>query len=58
MTERDLLAVYRGYLQCLNERQWPRLGEYVADELSYNGRRMTRADYQAMLEEDTYAILG
>ena len=56
MTERDLQTIYRGYLNCLNERQWSRLGEYVAEELSYNGERRTLADYQAMLEKDTHAI--
>ncbi|WP_123025452.1 ester cyclase [Mycolicibacterium stellerae] len=56
MTEHVLLTAYRGYLECLNERQWPRLGEYVADELSYNGKRMTLADYRAMLEADVHAI--
>ena len=56
MTEPDLLAAYHGYLACLNERQWTRLGEYVADQLSYNGRHMTLDDYRAMLEGDTRAI--
>jgi predicted ester cyclase len=56
MRHGELLAVYRDYLQCLNERQWPRLGEFVADELSYNGQRMTLADYRAMLEADVDAI--
>jgi hypothetical protein len=26
MSQGDLLDVYRAYLQCLNERRWPRLG--------------------------------
>jgi predicted ester cyclase len=56
MSQDDLLDVYRAYLQCLNERQWPRLGEFVADQLSYNGRRMTLQDYKAMLEGDVDAI--
>lgn len=52
----DLLAVYRDYLQCLNERRWPDLGEYVADHLSYNENDMSLADYRAMLEADVHAI--
>ena len=52
----DLLAVYRDYLRCLNERRWPRLGEFVADQLSYNGKHMTLQDYRALLEADAYAI--
>jgi predicted ester cyclase len=56
MSEGDLLAVYHDYLQCLNERQWPRLKDFVADQLSYNGQRMTLRDYRAMLEADVDAI--
>jgi predicted ester cyclase len=56
MSKGDLLAVYRDYLQCLNERQWPRLGEFVADQLTYNGKRMTLREYGAMLEADVDAI--
>jgi predicted ester cyclase len=52
----DLLAVYRDYLLCLNERQWPRVGEFVADHLSYNGIPMSLHDYRTMLEADVQAI--
>ncbi|OBB37209.1 ester cyclase [Mycobacterium sp. 852002-51961_SCH5331710] len=55
MSERDLSAVYRDYLGCLNERRWSDLGIFVADRLSYNGKRMTLADYRALLEADTAA---
>jgi len=51
----DLVAVYRDYLACLNERRWDDLGEFVADELSYNRRRLTLADYRALLDADTTA---
>jgi predicted ester cyclase len=56
MAEHDFLSIYRSYLSCLNERNWAKLGDYVADELSYNGRRMTLADYRAMLEDDVDAM--
>jgi predicted ester cyclase len=56
MSKGDLLAVYHDYLQCLNERQWPRLKNFVADQLSYNGQRMTLHDYRSMLEADVDAI--
>ena len=56
MSKGDLLAVYSDYLQCLNVRQWPRVGEFVADQLSYNGQSMTLRDYRAMLEADVDAI--
>lgn len=54
--DRDVSAIYRNYLSCLNERRWADLGEYVADDLSYNGRPMRLADYRTMLEGDTDAI--
>jgi predicted ester cyclase len=56
MAERDLPAIYRDYLACLNERRWDELGEFVADEVSYNGRQLTVHGYRAMLEADTRAI--
>lgn len=56
MSPEDLLDVYRDYLRCLNERRWPNLGEFVADELSYNGRRTSIGEYRAMLEGDVHAI--
>jgi predicted ester cyclase len=56
MSQGDLLDVYRAYLHCLNERQWPRLGEFVADRLSYNGKHITVADYRTMLEGDVDAV--
>ena len=52
----DLLDVYRDYLTCLNERRWESLGDFVADDLSYNGRHLTLADYRTLLEDDARAI--
>lgn len=56
MDSQGLTSAYRSYLDCLNAREWQRLGEYVAAELSYNGRPMTLDDYRAMLEADVEAI--
>lgn len=56
MSQGDLTAVYRDYLQCLNQRQWPRLGDFVSAQLSYNGQRMSLQDYRTMLEADVNAI--
>jgi predicted ester cyclase len=56
MSESELTVVYRDYLRCLNERRWSGLGEFVAGELTYNGRPMRLADYRAMLENDVAAI--
>jgi predicted ester cyclase len=56
MEDRDLLAVYRDYLACLNERRWDALARYVDDEVVYNGERVGLSGYRAMLEDDVEAI--
>ena len=56
MTDGDLLAVYRDYLACLNDRRWDDLGRFVADEVRYNGEQLGLGGYRAMLEADTRAI--
>ena len=52
----DLRAVYRDYLQCLNNRRWAELGRFVADEVVYNGERVGLGGYRAMLEADVEAV--
>lgn len=52
----DLIAVYRDYLQCLNDRRWSDLGDYVADAVVYNGIRIGVDGYRSMLEADARAI--
>jgi predicted ester cyclase len=54
--DRDLLAVYRDYLACLNSRQWDELGQFVDGEVVYNGEPLGLSGYRAMLEADTQAI--
>jgi predicted ester cyclase len=56
MTDAELEAHYRSYLDCLNTRLLGRLDAFVHDELTYNGNPMTRADYRALLEDDIAAI--
>jgi predicted ester cyclase len=51
-----LTAVYHGYLQCLNERRWDDLGEFVCEDVSHNDNRFGLAGYRAMLEADVRAI--
>lgn len=41
MTETDL---YRGYIDCLNNQDWPRLHRFVHDEVHYNGDRVGLSD--------------
>ncbi|GAA4873938.1 ester cyclase [Actinomycetospora straminea] len=52
----DLEPVYRAYLDCLNERAFDRLGDYVHDALAYNGAAFTLDDYRALLVGDVAAI--
>jgi predicted ester cyclase len=52
MDKADLYEIYRGYIACLNRQDWPRLNQFVHDEVSHNGRRLGIAGYRAMLEKD------
>jgi predicted ester cyclase len=56
MTNADLETRYRAYLDVLNERRLDDLVHFVQDELSYNGKTMTRRQYQDMLAADIIAI--
>src|SRR3954471_19890100 len=47
MTRGELEAHYRDYISCLNERRLDRMDEFYADELLYNGRRLTRTQWRA-----------
>ncbi len=48
----DLAGLYRAYIACLNQQDWPRLGQFVADDAIHNGRRIGLSGYRAMLERD------
>ena len=52
MTDTDLRVIYRGYIDCLNSQDWPRLGQFVHDDARHNGRHLGLAGYRAMLEQD------
>jgi predicted ester cyclase len=56
MTRDDLADLYRGYIACLNEQDWPNLGRFVRDDVRHNGRRFGLAGYREMLEGDFRAI--
>ncbi len=56
MASADLSAVYRSYIACLNEQDWPNLGTFVHEEVDYNGDRIGLSGYRAMLEGDFRAI--
>ena len=52
----ELLSTYQSYLDCLNAQDWSRLGNFVHDEVSHNGRPFGLAGYRAMLENDFQQI--
>ena len=56
MTETDLSDIYRNYIACLNQQDWPNLGRFVHDDVQYNGKRIGLSGYRAMLEEDFRSI--
>ena len=56
MTRADLAEIYRGYIACLNQQDWPSLGRFVDEDVHYNRRRIGLSGYRAMLEGDFRAI--
>ena len=56
MTDAGLEAHYRRYISHLNDRHVDDLGEFVHERLTYNGRPMTRLDYQDLIARDIAAI--
>ena len=40
------------YIACLNGQDWAKLGQFVGDDVHYNGRRIGLSGYRAMLEKD------
>ena len=56
MIRADLSNLYRDYIACLNERNWPGLERFVHDDVTYNGRWTGLAGYRAMLERDVRDI--
>lgn len=52
----DLAPLYRAYIDCLNRRDWARLGDFVDDKARHNGRAFGLAGYRAMLEQDVREI--
>lgn len=52
----DITHRYRRYIDVLNRRDWPALGEFVAEDATHNGRPLGLAGYRAMLEQDVRDI--
>ena len=56
MIKADLSDVYRAYIACLNQQDWPKLDQFVDDNVFYNGRQIGLSGYRKMLEKDFCAI--
>lgn len=52
MSTTDLSSVYRSYIQCLNDQNWPELHRFVHQDVDYNDKRVGLAGYRDMLEND------
>ena len=51
-TPTNLSERYRGYIACLNAQDWSKLGDFVGDDVKYNGQRIGLSGYRAMLARD------
>ncbi len=56
MITADLQVLYRGYIACLNRQGWPDLGQFVREDVVYNGSPVGLPGYRRMLEDDFRAI--
>ena len=56
MMMEDLPRLYRAYVDCLNRREWSRLGHFVVEGARYNDEVIGLAGYRGMLERDVAAI--
>jgi predicted ester cyclase len=56
VTRTALSDLYRNYIACLNKQDWPHLGQFVDDDVHYNGRQIGLSGYREMLERDFKAI--
>lgn len=56
MSEPEIVKLYRRYIDCLNRQDWSALGQFVDEDVQYNGERLGLSGYQHMLEQDFHAI--
>lgn len=56
MAEVDLSDLYRHYIACLNQQDWPRLARFVDDNVIHNGQKIGLSGYRQMLERDFQEI--
>jgi predicted ester cyclase len=51
MLKSELSDVYHAYIACLNKQDWPKLDQFVHDEVHYNSQRIGICGYCEMLEK-------
>jgi len=56
MTRNELSEIYRDYIHCLNKQDWHMLGQFIHEEVRYNGAYVGFTGYRSMLEGDFRAI--
>ncbi|PBB37429.1 ester cyclase [Mesorhizobium sp. WSM3868] len=56
MSHDNLASLYKDYIACLNEQDWDNLGQFVGEEVQYNGETVGLSGYRRMLEGDFQAI--
>ncbi len=52
MMKTNLSDVYRGYIACLNTQDWPKLDQFVHDDVSYNGQQIGIGGFRELLQRD------
>jgi predicted ester cyclase len=52
VTKTALSEIYRAYIACLNQQDWPKLGQFVDDHVTRNGEQLGLSGYRQMLERD------
>src|SRR6202012_1490839 len=52
MDEINLSEIYRGYIACLNTKDWSKLGCFVDDNVNYNGQPIGLSGNREILKKD------
>lgn len=52
MNNSNLSNSYRDYIACLNRQDWANLGQYVHEQVEYNGVAAGLSGYRAMLQSN------
>ena len=52
MDRTGISDLYRNYIDCLNQQDWPNLKHFVGDDVTYNGQWIGITGYRHMLVRD------